>query len=157
MKNRIPEELREALDAFESGPLQELINKKNEAYFTIFNEMLTEGQNLKKGYLKKAIYALGRWGDHQVPVSNIIKAMPRLNVSERITAIDALSRLISRENIDILMNYTLDESDQVRKMVVNALNAIGGKKALDELKLIYENDPKLWVRQLANDCLQKNK
>lgn len=156
MKNKLKEELRNALDAFESGPLVELINKNKKEHFLMLKEMLSEGQDLQKGDLKKAIYALGRWGDKDT-LSDIIKVMPRLDVSERITAIDALSKMISSENIDVLTKYSQDESEQVRKMVVNALDAVGGKKALNELKLIYKNDSKPWVRELAHDCLLKKR
>ena len=148
MNQKIPIELERALEAFETGDLDQIIRERRREHFEVLRRLVSVDSGVKKKYRQKAIYALGRWGDVSA-VPDVLKVLPELDESERITAIDALGRLGTDQAREAVASYARDPSPQVRKFVVQALGRLGGSEAATHLDDIAGKDGEAWIRQLA--------
>jgi HEAT repeat protein len=148
VNQEIPLELERALAAFESGDLDQIIREGRREHFEVLRQLASAESGVKKEYRQKAIYALGRWGDTSA-VPDILKVLPKLDGSERITAIDALGRLGTNQARQAVASFAGDPSPQVRKFVVQALGRMGGPEAATHLRDIAGRDREVWIRQLA--------
>ena len=141
------EELRQALEADESGDLDVIIQQRRPEDFEALRRLLS-GDAAAEPLRTWAIYALGRWGDPAV-AGAIRDLLPRLGHDERITAIDALGRLGSREAVDGILGYAHDESLPVRKFVARALARINTPQARAGLSELERTDASDYIRSLA--------
>lgn len=143
----IPTELRQAFEAIESGFLDQIVRLHRPADFEALRAVLADPE-VDEGYRRKAIYALGRWGDRKA-VPDIRRIMPMLDYRGCVTAIDALGRLGGEESRQAIEAYADAPEPQVRKFVVKALERIGGQAASDRLEAIAKSDSREWLRELA--------
>jgi HEAT repeat protein len=151
MADETPSHVASALRAEESGALDAIIAARRpadlEALRTIAHNDHASFDNRDQ---RKALYALGRWGDPSL-ADDIAQVLPRLDPSSRIAAIDALGRLGGPAIVPIVTAYSDDESPQVRKFVVQALGRIGTPNALEELRRIRgAKMEEAWLRELAD-------
>lgn len=150
----IPARIAEALQAEESGPLDAIIAARRPEDLAALRDVARNEDGAFDGSVqRKALYALGRWGDPALAV-DIQEVIPRLNPPARIAAIDALGRLGDADSVDAVTAYADDESPQVRKFVVQALGRIGTGTARDELRRIRATETEEpWLRQLADQAI----
>lgn len=143
-----PSELERALDAFEVGALDGIIENKRRRDFEALCRILCEEPATDPVRRQRAIYALGRWGDSSV-VPDIVDALPRLKESHCITAIEALGRLGTKDARKAIERFADNPSPQVRKFVVKALSRIGGRAAEARLQKMVKEGRDDWVRDFA--------
>lgn len=148
MSLQLPVELEEALEAFESGAMDMIIRARRKEHFEALQRLVSTDAAINKRHRRRAVYALGRWGDASV-VPDIQRVLPELDQSERITALDALGRLGTAPAAETVAEYANDPSPQVRKFVVQALGRIGGPEARARLRSIADEDQEEWLRGLA--------
>ena len=142
------EELRQALEADESSDLDVIIHQRRPEDFEALRRLLAGDAAADPSHWAGVIYALGRWGDPAV-AGAIRDLLPRLDHDERITAIDALGRLGSREAVDGILGYAHDESLPVRKFVARALARINTPQARAGLSELERTDASDYIRSLA--------
>ncbi len=148
MDNQIPGDLAKALNAFEAGPLDQLIRQKRPEHFEALQRLVSTTPATESRFRQKALYALGRWGDPSV-VPLLVAVLPALADKERMTAIDALGRLGTDDAREAIVSHTADPSPQVRKFVVEALARLGGTEASASQREMAAHDPEDWIRDLA--------
>jgi len=144
----VSNELTRAFEAEEAEQLSEIIRRKKREDFETLRRLVLAGPDVNEAHRQKAIYALGRWGDAGV-IGDIERILPQLAEPGRIAAIDALGRLGTQRALEVIAQYEQDPSAQVRKLVVEACNRIGGTKAEGRLRTIARDDPEEWIRKLA--------
>ena len=150
----LPQRVRRALEAFESGFLDQIIRaKRPEDFEALRSLVVTDAPGLDR-YRRRAIYALGRWGNPEA-ADDIVRVMPRLDETGRIAALDALGRLGTESARDAIASYGEDPSSQVRKFVVRSLGRVGGPEATERLREIARTDPNGWIRELAQKALEQ--
>ena len=142
------DELKRALEAFEIGALDAIIEKKRPEDFRALRRLLSPAADVKPEDRQRAIYALGRWSDPSV-VPDVAALLPSLRESHRITAIEALGRLGTKEAREAVEPFATDPSPHVRKFVVEALGRMSGSAAEAALRKIAQRDAEGWVRDLA--------
>lgn len=155
MTTELPAELEAALRSFEAGALDRVIERKRPEDFEALQRLLGPDRPARPDSRQRAIYALGRWGDTRV-VPDIVRLLPELSESHRITAIEALGRLGTQTAGAAVEEYADDPSPHVRKFVVEALSRIGDPAAEKRLRRMAERDPADWVRNLARDRRKNN-
>jgi HEAT repeat protein len=143
---QLPEELRDALRAFENGALDRIIARKRPEDFAALRTLLSAPANPNDR--QRAIYALGRWGNPSV-VPEIVAVLPGLKESHAYTAIDTLGRLGTPEARAAVESYADHSSPQIRKFVVEALTRIADPAAQGTLEKMARADRTDWVRELA--------
>jgi HEAT repeat protein len=153
MTQELPVRIVEAFEAEESGCLDLLIrNRKPEDLAVLRTVARNEEHHFDALEQRKALYALGRWGD-RTAIPDILRALPDLDAAARIAAIEALGRIGGDEEVDAIAEYSEDDSAQVRKFAIKALERIGTRDALAQLRRIAakpgEED---WLRALANQA-----
>jgi len=148
------EELRQALEADESCDLDAIIRQRSPQDFEDLRRLLSGDAAVEPLYRAGAIYALGRWGDPAV-AGAIRDLLPSLGHDERITAIDALGRLGTKEAVDGILGYASDESLLVRKFVARALARINTPRARAGLSEIERTDSSEYIRSLAAGQLSR--
>ena len=156
MIKKISPRLKRALEVFEIGELDLIIEKKRRDDFDALHSFIAMGPGVDPEYRQRAIYALGRWGDTEV-VPDLISVLPQLDESERITAIDALGRLGTKDARKAVETCAKDASPDVRKVVVAALRRCGGADANSRLRKMAKDDEEGWVRTLAQRALDSRK
>ncbi|MDP8931752.1 MAG: HEAT repeat domain-containing protein [Actinomycetota bacterium] len=144
----LPEELQIALDADDAQELDRVIRRQRQADFDTLVDLLSD-PGTSSEYRMKAFTALGRWGNRGV-IPTIRQALPQLEDRERIAAIDALGRLGTDEAEEAVSAYTDDDSPQVRKFVVLALERIGSTAAREKLQGMARQDSDAWIRGFAD-------
>ena len=144
----LPEELRRALEAEESGELVRLVSRKRPEDFAALRSLLSLDPSIPSDFRTKALFALGRWGDPSV-IPEIVRVLLRLSERERISAITALGHLGRPEAAPAILEFADDPSPQVRKAATVALRRTGTPEAVAKLKQIAANDPLPWIRDLA--------
>jgi HEAT repeat protein len=147
--SEIPDHLLKALQAEDSGPLDAIIRAQRPADLEVLRRIVAS-DDLPEELRRKAIYALGRWGDVR-SVEEIERALPALGEGARIAAIDALGRLGTEQALQTVARFRDDPSPHVRKFVVKALSQSGSAEARVGLREIAEKDPEEWVRNLARE------
>lgn len=153
MTQELPVRIVEAFEAEESGSLDLLIrNRKPEDLAVLRTVARNEEHHFDAPEQRKALYALGRWGD-RAAIPDILGALPDLDAPARMAAIEALGRIGGDEEVDAIVEYSEDDSAQVRKFAIKALERIGTRDALAQLRRIAtkpgEED---WLRALANQA-----
>ncbi len=156
MKKKTPTGLKQALQVFETGELDLIVKKKRRDHFDALRSLLSLDSGVEPEHRQRAIYALGRWGDTSV-VPDLVSLLPRLDESERITALDALGRLDTKEARTAVETCADDPSPQVRKFVVTALRRLGGPDAESRLRWIAKEDGEGWIRDLAQSAVKSRK
>lgn len=146
--------LAKALDSDCLLDICQVINRKNPDELSTMKSMVKLDKSVDPRRRQKSIYALGRWGDESA-ATPILNVLPKLEESERITAIDSLGRLKAVEAVDQIIGNAENESLIVRKTVVRALGRIRTDKAKKELEKIKETDPSPYIRNLAGMRLKK--
>ena len=141
-------ELRAALEAEEAGELNQLIQRRLAEDFAALRSLLSLDPSVSSDLRRKAMYALGRWGDTSV-VPEISRILPHLEEQGRISALSALGRLGTGEAVSKILTFANDPSPQVRKTVAVALGRAGTPEALARLRDLAANDPLPWVREVA--------
>ncbi len=144
----LPEALRAALEAEESGELVRLLGRKRPEDFAALRELLALDASIPSDFRTKAMFALGRWGDPSV-VPDIIRLLPNLAERERISALAALGHLGRPEAVPAILESADDASPQVRKAATLALRRISTPETVAKLKDIAAKDPVSWIRDLA--------
>lgn len=144
----LSKELRAALEAEESGELARLLTRRRSADFQALRSMLSLAPSIPPDFRRKAMYALGRWGDPSV-VPEIRRLLPQLDEGERIAAISALGQLGTQEAVAAVIEFADDRSPQVRKSAALALKRTRSPEAEAKLRDIAVNDPLSWIRELA--------
>lgn len=144
----LPTELSRALEADEAEELGEIIRGHRVEHFDVLRKLVSLDPDVSAEHRRKALYALGRWGDPSV-IPDIERVLPNLEEGGRIAGINALGELGTDQALQVVARYGRDPSSQVRKVVVEALGRIGGAEAQRALRAIAEEDPEEWVRRLA--------
>lgn len=152
MAKKISPRLKRALEVFEIGELDLIIEKKRRVDFDALRSFVSMDPGVDPDYRQRAIYALGRWGDTKV-VPQLITVLPQLDESERITALDALGRLDTKEARKAVETCADDASPDVRKFVVAALRRFGGAIADSRLRKMAKEDKEGWIRSVAQRAL----
>ena len=149
----ISKELLRALESDDSGELDQVIKERKEEDFEALQSLLSLDPSVNPEHRRKALYALGRWGD-PAPVSAINNLLPQLDEAERITAVDALGRLGTPEALAGVLACVADPSPHVRKFATHALGRIDTPEAQAKLKEIEANDSADFVRDVASKYLK---
>ena len=144
----ISEELLRALESDDSVELDQVIREGKQEHFEALQSLLSMDPAVNPEHRRKALYALGRWGD-STSVSIINSLLSQLDEGERITAVDALGRLGTPEALSGVLNHVTDSSPHVRKFAVRALGRIDTPEAQAKLKEIEANETVDYVRALA--------
>lgn len=143
----LSEDLRIALDADDAQELGRIIRRQRQTDFDALVDLLSD-PGASTEYRMKAFTALGRWGNRGV-IPTIRQALPQLEYRERIAAIDALGRLGTGEAEEAVSAYADDDSPQVRKFVVLALERIDSTAAREKLRGMARLDSDAWIRSFA--------
>jgi HEAT repeat protein len=149
----ISKELLEALEADESGELDQVIKDARQEDFEALQSLLSLDPSVNPQHRARALYALGRWGD-PTPVPAIHNILPHLDETGRISAIDALGRLGTEEALTGVLEHVNDPSPHVRKFVTYALGRMNTPEARAKLKEIETTDPLDFVRERASKILE---
>jgi HEAT repeat protein len=149
----LSKELTAVLDCDCPQELEGVLKARRPEDFQALQSLLSLDSSIKPGHRSNALYLLGRWGD-PAPVSNICRILPQLNESGRISAIDALGRLGTREALTAILDYVSDPSFHVRKFVVRALGRINSPEAQTRLREIEAKDPVDYIRHQASAYLR---
>jgi HEAT repeat protein len=144
----LSKQLRDALEAEESGELDKLIRRQRPSDFKALRNLLSLDTSIPPDFRTKSLYALGRWGDASV-VPDIVRLLPQLDERGRISALSALGRLGTPEATAAIIEQSDDPSPQVRKTATLALQRIGTSAASAKLRELAANDPLPWIRELA--------
>ncbi len=145
---QVSDRVRRALESDESGDLDRIVQEKNPEDFAQLRSLLPSGAAIEPGYRRKAIYALGRWGDTTV-VPEITGLIPAMGEQDLIAAADALGRLGSEEALNGVLRISESDSRNVRKFAVRALGKFDRPQAVERLVQFRENDPDESLRNLA--------
>ena len=151
----VTEELRRALESDDSVELDQIIKDGKQQDFEALQRLLSMDPSVKPEHRRKALYALGRWGDPS-QVGAINSLLPQLDEGERITAVDALGRLGTPEALDGVLGCVNDSSPYVRKFATRALGRIDTPEAQAKLKEIAANDSEDYVRAVASRYLKSS-
>lgn len=149
----ISEKLLRALESDDSGELDQVIGEGKEEDFEALQSLLSLDPSIKPEHRRKAMYALGKWGDPRV-VSAINSLLPHLEEAERTTAVDALGKLGTPEALAGVLTCVDDPSPHVRKFVAHALGKIATPEAQAKLKEIEAGDSADFVRNAASNYLR---
>jgi HEAT repeat protein len=144
----LPNELRRALEAEESGELDRLVRQRRSVDLEALRSLLLPDSAVPSDFRMKAMYALGRWGDPST-VPDIRNVLPLLNDRETITALTALGHIGTPEAASVILEFADDSSPQVRKSAAIALSRTGTPEALAKVRNMAANDPLPWVREVA--------
>lgn len=152
MEQDRPTTVQQALIAEESDLLGAIIDERDPEDFEILSALALEpDQTVSEAVRRRALYAVGRWGDARV-VPALVQSLPHLTSLERLTAVDALGRLGGEEAENALADLADDPSEQVRKFVVRALQQIDTPSARAQLDTIAASETETdWIRSLAAD------
>jgi HEAT repeat protein len=153
MKSGISPKLAVALEADEAEELNRVVLARRPQDLDALVELATAADGVDPNHRRRALYALGRWGDSGV-VPSIVRVLPRLDSGAKIAAIDALSNLPTPESLEAIQAFAADPSPQVRKLVVQALAAIPDSRSAATLQGMAQEDPEEWVRSLARSYLE---
>jgi HEAT repeat protein len=145
----ISKELRLALESIDSTNLDAIIRKKKKEDLDALIQLVSMDPSIESKYRTRSIYALGRWGDPK-SVEVIGRVLPKLDEIGKVTAIDSLGRLGTKEALDLIFDYRTDQSTHVRKFVTNALARIDLPKSRIALEEIKEKDSEPYIRSLAS-------
>ena len=145
----LSDELRTALESDDGEALSRLVERRRRRDFEALRELLSPDPSVPSHYRRKALVALGRWGDASV-VPAIADVLPELTAQERFGAIDALGRLGTADATRAVAEYARDPSPQVRKAVVVALQRIDSKEARRTLTELQTQESEDWIRELAS-------
>lgn len=149
---QLPQELKDAVRAFENGALDRIVARRRLEDFDALRRLLVEPVETK--YRERAIYALGRWGD-PVVVPDIINLLATLQEPSMYTTIDALGRLGTPTAREAVETYAEHPSPQIRKFVVEALIRIADPPAESTLQKMARGDTEPWVRDLADRRIKR--
>ncbi|UCG83542.1 MAG: HEAT repeat domain-containing protein [Dehalococcoidia bacterium] len=150
---KVSEKLVRALESDDACDLGRVIKEGKQEDFEALRSLLSLEPGIKPEHVNKAIYALGRWGD-PAPVATIRSILPQLDEAGRISAIDALGRLGTKEALDGVLDHVDDSSPHVRKFVTRALGRINTPKAKAKLKEIEAKEKVDYVRATAAKYLR---
>ena len=150
---QITEKLRRAFESDDACDLGRVIKSGKQEDFEALQALLSLEPSVNPEYRKKAIYALGRWGD-PAPVAAISSLLPHLDEAGRISAIDALGRLGTKKAVEGVLDYATDPSPHIRKFVARALGRINTSEARAKLKEIEAKDEVDYVRAIATKHLR---
>lgn len=150
---KVSEKLARALESDDACDLGRLIKEGKQEDFEALRSLLSLEPEIKPEHRKKAIYALGRWGD-PAPVATIRSILPQLDEAGRISAIDALGRLGTKEALEGVLDHVDDSSPHVRKFVTRALGRINTPEAKAKLKEIEAKDKVDYIRATAAKYLR---
>jgi HEAT repeat protein len=153
MKAKISPELAIALEADEAEELNAVVLARRPQDFDALVELATGTDVVDPMHRRRALYALGRWGDRAV-VPRIVSVLPALDDGAKIAAIDALGNLPTPEGLEAIQARATDPSPQVRKLVLQALAAIPDGRSGTTLKDMAETDPEEWIRTLARSHIE---
>jgi HEAT repeat protein len=152
MAHELPPRIAEALAADDSGPLDQVIRARDPADFEVLRRV-ARGDGVEPEAQRKALYALGRWGDPRV-LAEIEDVLPGLDIPSRMAAIDALGRLGTDRAVEAVVRYADDDSPQVRKFVVKSLSRIASADARTTLRrMAAAEQEERWLRDLAQESL----
>ena len=130
-----------------------MLGKKTKANFEALQSLLSMDPLVKQEHRSKALYLLGRWGD-AAPIKAIRSIFFQLDEIGRISAIDALGRLGTKEALAGVLECADDSSADVRKFVIHALGRMGKPEAQRKLKEIQAKDPVFYIRSLATKYIK---
>jgi HEAT repeat protein len=153
MSDAMTEVLR-AMESDDPEELERIIAAKRPEHLQALLEIAADGARFTPDQRRKALYALGRWGDPSV-VAEIRRVLPELNEVQRIAAIDALGRLGTAEALEAVAVYAADPSPWIRETVIIALQRIGGLESLNVLRRMAAAEPVEWVRRRAEASLER--
>jgi HEAT repeat protein len=153
MKGEISPRLAVALEADEAEELNKVVLARRPEDFDALVELATAADRVNRMHRRRALYALGRWGD-RVVVPRILHVLPRLDEGAKIAAIDALGNLATPDGLEAIQGYASDPSPQVRKLVVQTLASFPDARSAATLQGMAQTDPEEWVRTLARRSLE---
>ena len=145
----ISDRLLRALESDDPCEMQNLVKEGKAEDFEALQSLLSLEPTVKADHRRKAVSALGRWGD-PAPAAAIRSLLPYMDEPERVTAADALGKLGTQEALDGVMDLAADSSPQVRKFAARALGKIDKPEAQDKLREIEEADEADFVRAAAS-------
>lgn len=101
-----------------------------------------------------ATYILGRLGDERaVPV--ITANLPKLDEKGQICAIDALGRIGTGVDAEVIAKYGDSDNPDVRKYTLKALSRVGGKTAKEKLEALNAKEKIPWLKKVGEDSIRK--
>ena len=153
---QISEKLRRALESDDACQLGSVIKEAKREDFEALQTFLSLDPSVNPEHRKKAIYALGRWGD-PAPVAAIRSLLPHLDEAGRISAIGALGRLGTKKALEGVLDCTTDPSPHIRKFVARALGRINTSEARAKLREIEDKDEVDYIRAIASKHLRSGK
>lgn len=116
--------------------------------------LLEAGSDATKQQKQRVIFILGRIGDKKA-IDPVIAAVPDLDGSGKVAAVDALGRLGGAKARKVVLDMMNDPDAQVRKFAAMAIGQIGGKAALTELRKIAKEDDTPFVRDTAKRLIEQ--
>lgn len=149
----ISEELLKALESDDACDIGQIIKSRKQKDFEALQSLLSLDPSIKPEHRTKALYAIGRWSDPS-PIAAIRGILPHLDEPGRISAIDTLGRLGTKEALSSIIGCINDPSPQVRKIVVSALGRINMPEARAKLKEIAAKDSVDYIRAHASKYLK---
>lgn len=150
---QISDRLLRALESDDPCDLQNLVQEKRTEDFEALQALLSREPSVNADHRRKAVYALGRWGD-PATVPAIRDLLPDLDEQGRIAAADALGKLGTQEALEGVVSLVGDSSPQVRKFAARALGKIDLPEAQDKLREIETSDDADFVRAAASRQLK---
>lgn len=151
---KLPKRIQNAFEADDACELEQIIRENSDKDLASIQALLEPDAQVSPEIRGKALYAIGRWGAPEV-ASKIVALLPNLDENNRVCAIDALGRLGTEKLLDVIVPYSKDDSEVVRKFVVKALSRIKGSKAKTALEEIRDKDQTEFIKKLAKKAIRK--
>jgi HEAT repeat protein len=144
----ISNELRRALESDCAQDMCAIVDKRDDKDFEQLRALISTDPSIPRDQRRKAIYAVGRWGDTKV-VADINRVIDDLDAMGLVTAIDALGRLGTPAARDKIIQFGDHPSPEVRKFVIRALGRLRGRTVQAKLRQMQESDPLPYLRNIA--------
>jgi HEAT repeat protein len=155
LMNEERDDLQLALEADDRDRLERTIADGRDSDFDRLR-MLVLSDETAPIIRRKALYALGRWPNKgQEATESIGSALPRLDETERMSAIDALGHIGTERALEIVATFVGDPAPDVRRQTVYALDQIGTPQAVAVLREIVAREPVGYVRDRAEQLLRR--
>lgn len=146
----IPDVVRRALEAECGNPIVE--EHAVDATTRAALERVATEHTWSPEFRNRAVYLLGLWPDDET-VAVIGQAVPSLDQRGRMAAGSVLARIHSRAALDLLDPLVRDDSDDVRRVAINAIGESDQPHAAALLRRVASEDHAELNRERAKQVL----